>query len=120
MMDALKAQKEICDSVMGEYFFCTTTGKRINASHLRTRVWIPAFEKAGLQIREMLQTRHSFATNALSCGENPLWIAKVMGHRDTEMIIKVYGKYIEDAGGVKDGNGLNAIYQGMMGKRNEE
>ena len=22
---------------------------------------------------------HSFATNALSCGENPLWIARVMG-----------------------------------------
>jgi integrase len=43
----------------------------------------------------MKQTRHSFATVALSCGESPLWIAKVMGHRNTEMVIKVYSKYIE-------------------------
>ena len=46
----------------------------------------------------MKQTRHSFATVAMSCGENPLWIAKVMGHKNTEMIIKVYSKYIENAG----------------------
>ena len=65
----------------------------------------------------MKQTRHSFATCALSCGESPLWIANVMGHRDTEMIIKVYGKYIENAaGGVKDGSCLQAVYQGFMDK----
>lgn len=73
-------------------------------------------KKAGIEYREMKQTRHSFATNALSCGENPLWIAKVMGHRDTDMIIRVYGKYIEDAGRAKDGNKLDAMYQGYMGK----
>jgi integrase len=59
----------------------------------------------------MKQTRHSFATNALGCGENPLWIARVMGHRDTDMIIKVYSKYIEDANGFQDGNNLNSSYQ---------
>jgi integrase len=66
--------------------------------------------------REMKQTRHSFATNALNCGENPLWIAKVMGHRDTDMIIKVYGKYIEDAGGRSDGSKLDGQYNGLIGK----
>lgn len=62
----------------------------------------------------MKQTRHSFATNALSCGENPLWIAKVMGHRDTDMIIKVYGKFIENASGHKDGIHLDAIYNELI------
>jgi integrase len=42
------------------------------------KVWNSALKKTGLKYREMKQTRHSFATNALSCGENPLWIAKVM------------------------------------------
>jgi hypothetical protein len=41
--------------------------------------------------------------------ENPLWIAKIMGHRDTNMIIKVYRKFIENAAGFKDGTNLNAI-----------
>jgi integrase len=79
-------------------------------------VWIPTLKKAGLTYREMKQTRHSFATNALSCGENPLWIAKVMGHRDTDMIIRVYGKYIENAGKHQDGAKFDGIYKGMMSK----
>jgi integrase len=119
MIDALKLQKKINDQFKGEYFFCSTTGNRINTSYLRQRVWQPALEKAGLDYREMKQTRHSFATNALISGENPLWIAKIMGHRDTDMIIRVYSKYIEDAGRQKDGNNFDAAYQGIMEKEKE-
>jgi integrase len=68
----------------------------------------------------MKQTRHSFATVALSCGESPLWIAKVMGHRNTEMVIKVYSKYIENAGRSTDGALLNEILQGNESGKEEE
>ena len=64
----------------------------------------------------MKQTRHSFATVALSCGENPLWIAKVMGHRNTDMIIKVYSRYIEDGSGSPDGIRLDKAFQGTKSK----
>ena len=114
MIQALKAQKKIYDQFKCEYFFCSTNGERVDPSNLRRRIWIPSLKKADVKLREMKQTRHSFATNALSCGENPLWIAKVMGHRDTNMIIKVYSKFIENAAGFKDGTNLNAIYQGSM------
>lgn len=117
MLDVLKAQKKIYDQFKGDYFFCSTAGKRVDRSHIRQRVWTPAFQKSGVEYREIKQTRHSFATNALSCGENPLWIAKVMGHRDTDMIIKVYSKYIENAGGFEDGTNLNTIYQGSMSNK---
>jgi hypothetical protein len=116
MYDALVAQKKIYDRFKGEYFFCTPTGNRIDSDHLRRRVWMPTMKKAELKYREMKQTRHSFATHALSCGENPLWIAKVMGHRDTDMIIRVYGKYIENAGQQKDGAKFDGIYKGTMSK----
>ncbi len=40
-----------------------------------------------------------------------------MGHRDTDMIIRVYSKYID--GGQKDGNNFDAAYQGILEKKNE-
>jgi len=116
MLEALTEQEKIYREFNGEYFFCSPTGQQVNSSNLRRRVWMPALEKAGLTVREMKQTRHSFATVALSCGENPLWAAKVMGHRNTEMIIKVYGKYVENAGISNDGSALNNALLGNKGK----
>jgi integrase len=119
MLEALKEQKTIHESLGGEYFFCTTGGTQVNVNNLRNRVWAPALKKANLASREMKQTRHTFATIALSCGENPLWIAKVMGHRNTEMIIKVYGKYIEKAGGTADGHSMSRLLQNALKSRNK-
>ncbi|MFC1731881.1 hypothetical protein ACFL6I_16300 [candidate division KSB1 bacterium] len=65
----------------GEYFFCTPTGKRIHRSNLYMRVWIPTLKKADLELRSVKQTRQSFAILALTSGENPLWIARVIIRR---------------------------------------
>jgi len=116
MRSTLEEQNKIYDTIQGNLFFSSPTGAMVDTSHLRKRVWKPALKKAGLDYREMKQTRHSFATNALSCGENPLWIARVMGHRDTDMIIRVYGKYIENFNGTRDGNNLNDFYKGNTEK----
>lgn len=89
MLDPLRRQREVHDGFGGEYFFCSQKGGRVDLSNLQKKVWIPVLRKAGVTFREMRQTRHSFATNALIYGENPLWIAKVMGHRNTNMIINV-------------------------------
>ncbi len=116
----MRRQKVIHDRIGGEYFFCTENADRIDLNNLRKYVWVPALTKANVRVREMKQTRHSFATNALSFGENPLWIAKVMGHCNTEMIIKVYGRYIEDAKGTKDGNCMSNAYREFMDKTPQE
>jgi integrase len=120
MLSALESQKKIYDQFKGKYFFCNTTGGLVNPSNLRRNVWWPALKEAGLKIRDMKQTRHSFATIALSCGENPLWIARFMGHRNTDMIIRVYGKYIENANGSKDGTAFDSIYQGTKSNNKEQ
>lgn len=39
-----------------------------------------------------------------------------MGHRDTDMVIRVYGKYIEDASGFQDGKNLDVFYKSSMSK----
>jgi integrase len=116
MYSVLEEQKKIHNQFKGNYFFCSPNGGMVDPSNLRRDVWWPALKKAKLKIREMKQTRHSFATIALSCGENPLWIAKVLGHRNTEMIIKVYGKYIENAAGSEDGTLFDQVMKGNNGE----
>ena len=112
MYSVLEKQKKGLRPVQKEILFCNTCGRMVHPSNLRRDAWRPALKRAGIKAREMKQTRHSFATVALSCGENPLWIAKVMGHRNTEMIIKVYGKYIENAAGTEDGCRFDQVIKG--------
>jgi hypothetical protein len=42
-----------------------------------------------------------------------------MGHRDADMIIKVYTKYIKNAVNTNDGNALNEIYSGVISNHEE-
>lgn len=50
---------------------------------------------AGVRYRNQYQTRHSFASNLLSDGENPYRVAEMLGHANVDMVMKVYGKWIE-------------------------
>ena len=112
MLAPLLAQKAIHERLGSAYFFCTPGGHPVHLSNLRRKVWIPTIEDVvGIPLRALKQTRHSFATNALSHGVNPLWIAKVMGHRDTEMVIKTYTKYVENSRGMEDGAIYDRLYQ---------
>ena len=38
-----------------------------------------------------------------------------MGHRDTDMVIKVYAKYLKNPAGNADGRVFNDIYTDMIG-----
>ena len=119
MFNALQKQKEIADRFQCKYFFCTALGTPIRLSNLRRDIWLPALKRAELGIRAIKQTRHTFATIALSCGENPLWIASVMGHKNTEMIIKHYTRYVENVTHTNDGSAMNNLYKNSMGKNEE-
>ena len=63
---------------------------------VREWLWRPLLKKAGVRYRNPYQTRHTYASMLLSRGENPLWVANQMGHVDTEMITRHYGKWIPD------------------------
>lgn len=65
-----------------------------NDQSIRKGVWTPALKKAGVKYREPYQTRHTFASILLSRGEEPMWVATQMGHKDWGMIRKVYGRWI--------------------------
>ena len=69
----------------------------------------------------MKQIRHTFASMALSVGEDPLWVSKFLGHRDLTMIIKVYSKYTDffkedDDEGPVNGSKLQEKLEGVLSK----
>jgi integrase len=53
------------------------------------------------------RTRHTYASMMLSAGELPMWAAQQMGHSDSTMIVRFYGRWIPEAGpdaGITDAN----------------
>lgn len=59
-------------------------------------LWEAWLKKAGLRHRPAYQLRHTYASQLLMAGTSALWLAKQMGHGDTSMIHKIYGKWIEE------------------------
>ncbi|MFX3658311.1 MAG: tyrosine-type recombinase/integrase [bacterium] len=61
---------------------------------IRKRYWYPALDALGLRRRNPYQTRHTFASQLLMAGANPLYVANQMGHKDWGMIRLIYGRWI--------------------------
>lgn len=63
---------------------------------IRKTAWTPLLKVANVPYRNPYQTRHTYASMMLSAGENPMWVAHQMGHKDWGMIRKRYGRWIPD------------------------
>jgi integrase len=70
------------------------TGGDWHEAKALARAFRKACKEAGVRYRYPYQLRHSFASRALSAGENALWVAKYMGHTDVGMVTRHYGKWI--------------------------
>jgi hypothetical protein len=84
--NALKAQQQftaLCGRLVCHYPL-HDVGWDTNKAVLRR--WRITLRKAKVRYRNVYQTRHTFASTLPSAGVNPLYVAKQMGHRDTEMI----------------------------------
>lgn len=94
---AITAQKAH-SRLAGDWVFLNPrTGERwINDGQIRDRAWTPALKKAKVRYRYPYQTRHTFASIMLSAGENPMWVANQIGHKDWSRTVKIYGRYIPE------------------------
>ncbi len=79
---------------LGEYVFCNRRGHPLDHNNVTKRVWYPLLRHLGLSLRRPYQTRHTAATLWLAAGENPEWIARQMGHTTTEMLFRVYSRFV--------------------------
>ena len=93
VFEALKGQ-ESATRHRSPYVFCNTLGKPLENKNFNCRVWLPLLRNLGLSPRRPYQSRHTAATLWLAAGENPEWIARQMGHTTTEMLFRVYSRYV--------------------------
>jgi integrase len=74
--------------------FPNSRGGHINVNNFRRRVWAATLERAKLRQRDFYNTRHTFATHALASGEDPGWVAKMLGHTTLTMLVTRYYQYV--------------------------
>ncbi len=91
--DALREQEK-STRPLSPYVFCNTLGKPLVHKNVTNRVWYPLLRHLGMEKRRPYQCRHTAATLWLASGENPEWIAKQMGHTNTEMLFRVYSRFV--------------------------
>ena len=91
--EALKAQHQVTGRAC-EYVFCNLLGEPLDNTNFTKRVWYPLLRHLGYEARKPYQMRHTAATLWLASGEAPEWIARQLGHTSTEMLFRVYSRYV--------------------------
>ena len=113
--DALKVQ-EAGTRALSPYVFCNSEGKPLDYKNVTNRVWRPLLRHLGLKVRRPYQCRHTAATLWLGSGENPEWIARQLGHTTTEMLFRVYSRYVPNLTR-RDGSAFERLLTSVIGNQ---
>jgi len=116
--DALKEQYEATGK-LSKFVFCNRLGEPLDHNNVTKRVWYPLLELLKLKKRRPYQTRHTAATLLLASGENPEWVARTLGHSSTEMLFKVYSRYIPNLTRM-DGSAFERLIQSRVIDNDQE
>ncbi len=112
LLDALHRQYTVTGT--GDYVFCNRNGGFLDNRNVCNRVWYPMLDYLGLPRRRLYETRHTAATLWMAAGENPEWIARQLGHVNTEMLFKVYSRYVPNLTR-QDGSAFEALIREKQG-----
>jgi len=114
MRTTLLNQWEQTKELNRPYVFINTFGRPILQDKLR-EMWARVIKKSGIRYRRMYECRHTFASWALAAGETPEWVARTLGHVDTSMVYKTYGRYIPNLTR-RDGSAFEKLYSESTSK----
>jgi len=100
------------------YVFCSLTGQPIDHNNVTKRIWYPLLKRLGFEKRRPYQTRHTAATLWLASGESPEWIARQMGHSNTQMLFQVYSRFVPNLTR-QDGSAFEKLLNSSFGVSHE-
>lgn len=95
-LEALQRHRAHTRLIGREIFLNPDTQKPWTGDKPVRNAWRAVLASAGVRYRYPYQLRHTFASWMLSGGESPLWVSKMMGHRDWSQIVKTYGRWIPE------------------------
>ena len=110
--DALQEQRK-ATGTLSEYVFCNLLGTPLDNKNFSDRIWYPLLRHLGLDKRRPYQMRHTAATLWLAAGEAPEWIARQLGHTSTEMLFRVYSRYVPNLTR-QDGSAMERLLASRM------
>ncbi|HYC42289.1 MAG TPA: DUF3596 domain-containing protein [Noviherbaspirillum sp.] len=103
--EALRRQEKFKSTKHQEVFLNPKTGEPwIDDGQLRKSAWYPLLSSASIAPRNPYQTRHTYASLMLTAGEDPFWVSVQMGHKNLQMTLKRYARWIptrNNSGGEK-------------------
>jgi integrase len=93
-LDALKAQQAHTKLAGGLIFLNSVHAKQWAGDKPIRERWGRILLIAGVRYRNPYQTRHTYASSLLMLGANPLYVATQLGHVDTMLVHRTYGRWI--------------------------
>jgi len=89
----LKNQQKLTG--LNKKVFLKKQGKEFHSSTSLSQKWKQLLSKCNLEYRNIYQTRHSFASNMISNGEDVFWVSQMLGHKNMNITLDKYSKYIK-------------------------
>jgi integrase len=91
------------------FYSASPKGGIISRQALR-KAWRGILEAFDIDPRPLYATRHTYASLAIAAGEDPLWVARTMGHSRPDQLFLKYASYLEEV--KKDGEKILELVMG--------
>jgi len=65
-----------------------------SATKISIQYWTKVLKKLDIEYRNLYQMRHTFTSLMISSGEDILWVSSMLGHKNANITLQVYAKYI--------------------------
>jgi integrase len=80
--------------LLGGHVFLDGKQQPVNQELFRMKVWQPVLKRLGVRYRPPYQMRHTFATLAISMGENINWVSRMLGHKSLVVTLEKYNRFV--------------------------
>lgn len=80
-----------------EYVFLTRGNIPFTSStKISTIYWSKVLKELNIPYRNLYQMRHTFASLMIASGEDILWVSNMLGHKNSNITLSTYAKYMKN------------------------